>query len=98
MIRTNAGTGSPRALSNGLMKGGIKMNKVEIFSDHQPMDTLVLIALYRHPSGYYKLSVIDAFDDFMDEFETPKERQAAIQKFTKEATWVSPIEDNQDDR
>lgn len=63
---------------------------IELFSEHQPMDTLVYIALYRHPNGYYKLSIIDATEEFLDEFKTPEERQKAIQEFAKEATWVSP--------
>lgn len=60
------------------------------FSKHQLMDTLVHIALYRHPNGYYKLSIVDAEEEFLDEFKTPKEVQKAVQKFAKTATWVSP--------
>ncbi len=67
------------------------MTNVVSFSENQPMDTLVHIALYRHPNGYYKLSVIDATEEFLDEFKTPEERQKAIQEFVKEATWVSPL-------
>lgn len=59
------------------------------FSKHQPMDTLVHIALYRHPNGSYKLSVVDATEEFLDEFDTPEETKIAIVEFAKKATWVS---------
>lgn len=64
------------------------------FSDHQEMNTLVHIALYRHPNGYYKLSIVDATEEFIDETETPGELQKAVQKFAKIATWVSQVEEN----
>jgi len=64
------------------------------FETEQPMDTLVHIALYRHPNGDYRLSVIDASENFLNEFETIKERQEAMEKFVEEATWVRPDKEN----
>jgi len=60
----------------------------------QLMDTLVHIALYRRPDGNYKLSVIEAFKGPLDEFETIKEKQEAVQEFAKKATWILPDEEN----